>query len=820
MPSSISQRLMRNALELAPFVYGFVGPDYIIQSHNSAALKWVGQSGCDLVGLNFRDLAAPEMLETVTHHFLQALSGEVITFERVIATKDGPRYSLAKYIPETDPAGHVAGVHIYIWDISEQRRVEGEARRLKDRFEGAFRSTAVGMAIVGPDGAFIEVNPTFSRMLGYTPTEILSLDFQTITHPQDLDIDLAHLGALIDGTSDAYTIEKRYITKAGAQVWGILSVSVVREPDGSVSHFVAQVQDITERKATEEKLFREHELAEVTLGSIGDGVITCDAAGQVNYLNPVAEVLTGWRTEQAQGHNIQTVFNVSDQDGQRVKCPMTQALETGATVELEANSNLKTRNGSYLPIEDSAAPIRDRAGTIIGGVLVFQDVSKRRALSLDLDFLAHHDALTGLVNRTLFSERLAIALERSKHDGSKCAVLFCDLDRFKQVNDVYGHASGDEILSAVAGKLRHCAQEGATVCRWAGDEFAILLPYISNMHEAGELAHRIVEATREPIFLQSTIGRVDTGMSVGISLYPDDGSDASSLMIAADIALYEAKRQGRSTFAFHSSDFNAAKHHRAFQERRLREALETGGVEVHYQPRISLQDGRMKSVEALVRLRCDGVLVYSGEFIPIAEEVGLIHELSRFVTREVCRQLDAWRDTEFAHLVVAINLSPSRLTQASLVQENKDFLEEFNLEPGQIEFEITESMLVGTDQRLKTRLDELHDFGFKLSLDDFGTGFSNLAYLRSLPVDTLKIDRSFISMPGVDTEIVKTINTLSRSFGKIVVAEGIETPEQEAQLITLGCDEAQGFLYARALSAQEFTARFSGCINADMRHTT
>ncbi|QOL80135.1 EAL domain-containing protein [Pseudooceanicola spongiae] len=808
MSGTVTQTTLVNALEKGPFVYGYIDTAMTLLRHNAPAADWLGQPGQNLVGTSLQDLVARDVMESVGPSLALALAGETQEYERSAPHGTGTRTSISRYIPECDASGAVIGLHIFVIDITDQKETENEAFALRERFRGAFHHAAIGMAVVSIEGRFLSVNASLCKMLGYTPEELLEVDFKDLTHPDDLAADLANLSQLLEGALDSYTMEKRYLSKSGGTIYAILSVTVARTTDGAPLHLVGQIQDISARKIAEDKLFREHEMAEVTLLSIGDGVITCDPEGGVVYLNPVAQGLTGWSNEAASGLPIATIFDVRDAEDHTVPCPMSEALETGRIVALQANSLLVSKDGLRVPVEDSAAPIRDRSGKVVGGVLVFHDVSHQRAMAIKLEFLAHHDMLTELPNRALFKDRLAMTLWANRREDKKCAVLFCDLDRFKSINDAHGHAAGDEVLSELALRLKKSVRDGDTVCRWAGDEFAILLPEVSSERDARMVASRIVESARTPIYLKSSVGRVDVGVSVGIGMFPEDGMDASSLLAAADAALYEVKRTGRNRFAFHHEGLNILTRERARQEAQLREALLTEAMELHYQPRVSLKDGSITGVEALVRLRIKGELIYPDEFIAIAEDTGLIHDLSRWVLREACRQSKKWKSGPLRDVLVAINMSPMRLRQPDLSEEIASVLLEFDLEPSRIEFEITETMMANATQECSHQIHALSDLGFKLSLDDFGTGFSNLAYLRSLPVDTLKIDRSFVSLTEGDMTIANAIIGLGASFGKTIVAEGIETREQEQALIRLGCDEGQGFLYSKAVPASRIEEMF------------
>ncbi|MBT9386296.1 EAL domain-containing protein [Pseudooceanicola sp. CBS1P-1] len=817
MPAKRLLEFMLNAMRQAPFPYVFLTPDLIVEYHNDDAAAWFGQSGQPFTGQHAYAILTASERAVVAPYMDQAMAGTAVNYRRTMPYKGGDRTSIAHYIPELLPDGRLLGIHVFIWDITAQRRSEHEARTFRNRFEVAFNYSPVGMAIMDRHGQFLEVNDAFCDMLEYSREEMLQPGFRPPSHPEDLARDQFERTRLLAGDGDSYMLEKRYTTRGGQTLWSILSTAAVRNGDGSVSHFVSQILDITTRKRTEERLHREHELARTTLRSIGDGVITCDAACRITELNLVAEELTGWSTAEARGRPVDEVFRVHDPSGAPVPCPLAEALRLGRVVELTASSTLHARGGALIAVEDSAAPIRNRAGEIVGGVLVFHDVTEQRAMARKLEFMAHHDALTGLPNRSLFKDRLATALRAARRDDSKCAVLFCDIDRFKVINDAQGHAQGDAVLKAVADRLSACVREGDTVCRWAGDEFTILLPRLPSEREAAVVAQRILQASRDPLLLGTPGGRVDVSLSIGVGLYPDDGIDGEALLSAADGALYEVKRTGRNAFLFHRPEFNAQTNERLRQERRLRTALDRDSFVVHYQPRISFDSGRVVGAEALVRMREGDTLIMPGAFIRVAEEAGLIGELTRVVFRQACRQAARWRQGPLRDMRISVNLSPVSLQQPDFIEEVTAELAGFGLSPDQFEFEITEGVLIGANPRIQEQLDRLRDLGFRLSLDDFGTGFSNLSYLRRLPVDTLKIDRSFVSQPELDRPIVEAIIGLGRSLQMKVVVEGVETGDQESALRRLGCHEGQGFLYAPALPAEAlelFCAERTGCATA------
>jgi diguanylate cyclase (GGDEF)-like protein len=439
---------------------------------------------------------------------------------------------------------------------------------------------------------------------------------------------------------------------------------------------------------------------------------------------------------------------------------------------------------------------------VVGAVLVFHDVTQQRALASQMAHMAHHDALTDLPNRTLFRDRLEQAVSQAQRTGGELAVLFGDLDRFKHVNDTLGHAVGDQVMVEAANRLKHCIGEGNTVSRWAGDEFGILLPRTDTAATTvNELAERIVLALAEPIHVEGYPDPVEIGISLGISLYPLDASDSDALMQSADVALYDVKRNGRGSYQFFSEAMNEGARERVGMEAILRQAIRNENLELQYQPRVRLSSGHVTSLEALVRLRHGGEQISPTRFIRIAEESGLISLVGHWVIESVCRQLRAWSSTGLRNLKVSINVSPMQARREDFSATLLAATRRHGICPSQIELEITESTLVEPKQRITTNLSKLREAGFTVALDDFGTGYSSLSYLNRLPIDTLKIDRTFVTDSGSleGGAVVAAIVALGKALGKGIVAEGVETQEQLDWLRTIGCDEVQGYLFAPPL---------------------
>jgi diguanylate cyclase (GGDEF)-like protein len=439
-----------------------------------------------------------------------------------------------------------------------------------------------------------------------------------------------------------------------------------------------------------------------------------------------------------------------------------------------------------------------------------EELVKRR--TEELNHAVSHDDVTGLPNRVLFNDRLSQAISAARKSGQTLAVMFLDLDRLKIVNDSLGYAAGDRLLRAVAVRVGGCLGESDTVARFGGDELALLFTSARGAGDAAGAAEGVLEALRNPVELDGH--EVYVTASVGVSLFPHDGDDAETLLSSAVAAMYRAREQGGNCYRFYSPDMNEEALRRLSLECDLRRALERGEFVVHYQPQVELASGRFVGAEALVRWQHPRLgLVSPAEFIPLAEATGMIVPLGEWVLRTAVRQCGDWQGRGLGPLRVAVNLSPRQFQQPDLVEAVRGSLLEAGLDPRQLELEVTESSVVSNREAAVATLSEIRGVGVRVAIDDFGTGHSSLGYLKHLPVDTLKIDRSFVRDLATDPNdeaIVAAVVKLGHSLGLKVKAEGVEDEAQSRLLGALGCDEAQGYLFGRALPAEEFETLFRG----------
>jgi diguanylate cyclase (GGDEF)-like protein/PAS domain S-box-containing protein len=562
-----------------------------------------------------------------------------------------------------------------------------------------------------------------------------------------------------------------------------------------------------DRAEISDALFNEKERAQTTLNSIGDAVISTDVAGNVSYLNAVAERLTGWPSAEARGQPFEAVLRLIDSaTGKTVLNPMKAAAQHDTTIGLPSTCILVRRDGAEIPIEDSSAPIHDRGGAVAGAVMVFHDVSTTRALTHRLAYFAEHDSLTDLPNRLLLNDLFTQALMTAKRHDTVLAVLYLDLDRFKHINDSLGHAAGDRLLQAVALRLNECVRASDTVCRLGGDEFVIVLSEVAHAEDAAVCAEKILANLRVPSVIDGQ--EIYISSSIGIAIFPGDGTEVEVLLKNADSAMYEAKGLGRDGYQFYRRELNSGASERQLLETELRYAIERNEFELHYQPIMNLANDGCSGVEALLRWHhaTRGWLLPS-EFIDIAEDSRLITPIGRWVLREACRQAKAWQQAT-ARLRLCVNVSAVELRSKEFVAGVAEILAETGFDPSFLELELTETFLMQETKSTDIVLQALKRLGVTLALDDFGTGYSSLSYMRRFPVNTLKVDRSFVRdliTDAADAGVVRAVVAMGKSLHMRVVAEGVETKDQVAFLQEMACSEAQGNYFSRPISADAFS---------------
>ncbi|MEW5903740.1 MAG: EAL domain-containing protein [Pseudomonadota bacterium] len=640
----------------------------------------------------------------------------------------------------------------------------------------------------------------------YPPDRRVDNLFRADAMVRGIDRELS--GRLDDlGRTVAETATERVATVSGAiqtryewQQYYLLSVLLFVLPGISMFSFYQLTR--LARQLTEER-----ERALVTLSSIGDAVIVSDVQGCVEYMNPVAEEMTGWPLGEAMGRPLKEVFViVNELTRQPVASPVDEVLRLGQVSGLAEHTLLIARDGSEYPIGDSAAPVRNESGAITGAVLVFHDASEQMRAQREIRHLAYHDHLTGLPNRRLLQDRVRVALDNAQRHGNKLALLFIDLDHFKIINDTLGHDYGDLLLEAAAQRLVSCVRKQDTVARTGGDEFVMLLMDVKSVDDAANVAQKVLDALSASYQIKGV--DLHSTPSIGISLYPEDGRDFETLLKHADTAMYHAKERGRAGYHFFMDEMNVRTLERLTIEGNLHKALARNEFELYYQPKMNIRDGKVIGAEALIRWNHPELgLVPPGKFIPIAEQSSIIGEIGEWVARAACVQSRIWQEMGMT-LPLSFNVSARQFLHGDLPGMLTRILQETGADPGSLELELTEGVLLNFIEAEAT-LSAIKTMGLRIAIDDFGTGYSSLAYLRRMPIDTLKIDRTFVmhleSKPE-DVSMVETIITMARNLGMTVIAEGVESRAQADILLASGCEACQGYFYGKPVPAAEFMA--------------
>ncbi len=573
--------------------------------------------------------------------------------------------------------------------------------------------------------------------------------------------------------------------------------SLLLAPNIENYHVNVYGRDISERRQAQAQMVK----LSSALEQIADSVIITNRQGVIEYVNPAFEATTGYSREEAIGNKPSLVK--SGRHGPEFYQQLWRTILRGE-IYRDMFINRK-KDGALYYEEKTITPLKDSAGGISHFVSTGKDITRRMEAEERLHHLAYHDMLTNLPNRALFMDRIEHAMSRRRGGTQRLALLFLDLDRFKNINDTLGHDVGDRLLQTIALRIMQCVREGDTVARFGGDEFAILLEDVASSDAVGQVARKFIEVIEKPIEVEGH--ELFATASIGISFFPDDADNANILLKNADTAMYRAKDTGRNTYQFYSREMGTKAFERLSLETSLRHALDRGEFLLHYQPQIDIQSGRIIGVESLIRWQHPELgLVQPLKFIPLLEETGLIVPVGEWILETACEQLKSWHEVHGVLPRLSINLSGRQFFDPGLKMQLDLLLRKSGLEPHVLELEITETVLMQNDRATRENLGALQELGLRLSIDDFGTGYSSLSYLKRFPIDTLKIDRSFIRDLTIDPDdaaIVSAIIVMAHSLKLEVIAEGVETREQLDFLRAKQCDAMQGYLFSKPVSTQE-----------------
>jgi len=792
----------------------------IIQSFNPAAEKIFGYTAAEVIGSNLSVLMPDPYAsehDGYLHSYLTTGKMKILGIGREATglRKDGSTFPVDLNVAELRRGRHRLFIGV-LRDITERKRAEEAVvqakadlqKRVQERTmelellsrqnEQILNSASEG--IIGLDGKNIItfVNPAAAEMTGWRVIEMIGkpadamLNYVPVNGSGQAEQNSDSLMALMpqrdmvdfmlwrrDGTSFPIEFALSPIEEDGRQV-------------GAVMVF----RDVSERKQIEEKL----RLASAVFETTAEAIMVLDPSFRITTVNPAFTAITGYSAQEVLGRPPRFL---SGERQQNLHESIWESIRKIGRWDHEQWSLRK--NGEEYAERISITAVTDMLNRIVQYIVVFSDITQRKLDEERIRYQANYDALTGLPNRALFMDRLTQALNQAGRSDQRLGLMFIDLDGFKLVNDTLGHDKGDELLVEASKRLLTCVRQGDTVARLGGDEFTIIMPNLGDVRNAPVVAQRIIDALEQPFLLRTHEAFVSG--SIGIATFPDDAGDAATLLRNADAAMYRAKEQGKANYQFFTAELNAQVSERMIIKNGLTKAMERNEFMLYYQPKCDLVTGRMVGVEALLRWRsADMGMVSPVKFIPVMEETGLIGQVGEWAIETACLQHREWRNAGFPYMRVAVNLSVRQLRQNNLDEVVANILQRTGIDASGLELEITESMIMKDTENAIALLQRLRGMGIHLAMDDFGTGYSSLSYLKRFPLNTIKIDRSFVNDIATDPddlEIIRTIIQMGHSLRRRIVAEGVETEEQRKLLRKLKCDEMQGYLVSPPVPASE-----------------
>ncbi|HTS86328.1 MAG TPA: EAL domain-containing protein [Usitatibacter sp.] len=771
---------------------------------NRACEQYFGQPRESIIGKRYGELA-PSELASRSDEADRALmeSPGTVSYESrgIVATDGAPREVIVNKATFLDPNGEIAGIVGSLVDITQRKTLEKETQESIELLRAVIQAAPVAIVARDMNRVISMWNPAAERMFGWKESEVLGTNTSIV--PPELVEEASRYRALAQKGETHLEIETRRMHRDGHAIDVSLSAAPIYGGDGKVVGTMVTIADLTQKKAAEAALRESESQLRLAMDAAQLGMWYWETESDRFTYSEGLNVLFGRPAESSLANYRDLRERVHPDDRELVDATLRHAIKQGD--DFSADFRVVWPDGSVHWIANRGQVHRDLEGRAQRLIGVGMNITERKIAEQRVAHMAHHDALTGLPNRVLLRDRIQQAIAQAHRNGTQLAVLFLDLDRFKTINDSLGHQLGDRLLQSVASRILVCVREGDTVSRVGGDEFVIVIPGIGSASDASSVAGKILEVLGSAFHLHGN--DLHVAASIGISLYPADGSDAETLMRNADTAMYHAKDSGRGNFQFFTQHMNVAAQQRLNLENSLRRALEAREFELHYQPLFNLRDRSITGFEALLRWHPADAssVVAPAEFITVAEDSGLIVPIGEWVMREALRHAKSWQSPG-RPLTISINVSATQLSRSVFVERLRRLVNEFGIDPHLIELEVTERVIIEGAGDAREALDDLAALGVGIAIDDFGTGYSGLAYLKRLPIDTVKIDQSFVRDLTVDPDdaaIVTAIVAMAGSLDVEVVAEGIETEEQLEELRRLGCQRGQGYLLARPMPAAQ-----------------
>ena len=794
---------LRAIMDGVPAPVAYIDRDERCHYVNRAFLQYFGRLSDEVAALRLRDVIGDAIYQSAQSMISRALAGEATSFDRLVPGAGGVRrWMTLRVVPDVGAQAEVHGAFVLMHDIHGLKQAQDALRASEGELRLIMDNVPARVSYIDCDRRLRFVNRHNEEWLGASRRDLAGRPVnEVLGAARTLQLQPI-FERVMDG--EVVSTEIVLVQPDGELRWEAVHYAPNRDADGKVHGIYAVHTDIHDQKRNEEALRRANWMLSSHINNTPLAVLEWDRSRRLVRWSPQAEHIFGWRSEEVLGMAIdsQRLVHESDREGvARVLGQLMSGEEPRAT-RLTRNHR---KDGSTIWCEWYHSCLRDDREQIVSILSFVQDVSSRIRAEERLQHLATRDALTGLPNRLLLHERLAQAIAKAKRTGLRVGVLFIDLDRFKNVNDTLGHRVGDELLKLVTQALSEVLRETDLLARLGGDEFMVIVEEVEDPEVLGRIAKKLLDAVAQPFMVASH--EIYVTSSIGISVYPDDSDDSEELLKHADVAMYRSKELGRNTFQFLDADLAARRLRQHTLETALRLALKADRLSLHFQPIVRVDDGSVVGAEALLRwVDPEHGNVAPRVFIPLAEESGLIHALGEWVVRQAARQCVCWRRAGMP-LVVSINLSAGQFYREDLAQRISNIVRDEGCTPSWLELEVTETSLLHDLDSIRRVLHALRSEGFAVAIDDFGTGYSSLTHLKHFPIDTLKIDISFIADietdPG-DAAITEAIIGLARGLGLTVVAEGVETMNQLDFLAARGCHLFQGYWASPALPVVEF----------------
>ncbi len=804
-----NESLFRTVFEHAATGVALTEPGGRILIANRCYCEALGYSEDELRNQNVFTISHPEDLPACREAAEQLRRGLIntIAVDKRYLHRDGHAVWMRVRASTVRDADGRALYNIVITDdISEPKAWEQALWDSRAQLQAAFEQATVGLVHLSiRERRFLAVNEALCRVTGYSRAELLEMRAGDLRFPDEPTLAPERFTDLLAGIIPHLTLEQRFLRKDGTLVWGRATVSVVRDELGEPQYFLGIVEDITDAKLAEQARQKTQRRLQLAVGIAELGDWEWDLETNEVYFSPLYKKQLGYAPDELENQYEEWASRLHPEDRSRVLLHLQRHVAK-ATPEFELEFRLRHRSGEYRWILARTITERNAAGKVHKLTGIHLDLTERKLSDQRIREAAQHDPLTGLPNRALvfgYTQRLLAAADRNHLEG---ALLFIDLDRFKPVNDLYGHEVGDQLLRQVARRLTECTRDEDVVGRLGGDEFVVVLPHLDSSQRSATVAKHVLANISRPFRIGNLTLHISP--SVGISHFPRDADDVDGLIHTADLAMYHAKQNGRGRYCFYTEELAAQRSRTAVIEACLKRAMANNGLSLSYQPVIDLNSGELAAVEALLRLTDErGGDIAPEDFIPVAEAAGLIVPLGEWVAAEACRQHAAWTRQGLPATTIAINVSPLQFRQKQFSERLIAIVMASGMEPSALQIEVTESTIMDNVDDAILTLEQIKAYGIKVSLDDFGTGYSSLSQLSSLPLDKLKVDKSFVQNLGNDRTsraITEAIIALGRALNLEIVGEGIESPAALNHLRENGCHQAQGFLLCPPLSADEF----------------